>query len=162
MAVRIVIRGTVIDFPSSGTQASWAAAVDQFAIAVEDALDIAVGQFDIPPQTQTIDAYNSGTADITNLLFSNTEVRSATVTITTHRTNTVPSVEYSEVSTIDIVYNASNPTNNKWEIAREQLGDASINFSISDVGQFSFTTTSIGSGVHTGKLSFSAKALQSV
>lgn len=156
----INIRGTIINFPNSGSAPNWAPAVIQFAEAVEAAILLSVGPFDVSPQTQNIDAFDTGTADITNLLFPPNEVRSATVTITTHRTNSVPSVEYDEVSTIDIVYNGLASAGSKWEISRERTGDALITFAISDIGQMSFTTSTTGSGTHLGTLSFSAKALE--
>lgn len=159
MSIQIEIQGTIIDFPTSGSSPSWAPAVVEFAQAVEVAIAAAVGPYDIPVQTFSIDAYNTGGTDIPNLIFDNTQVRSATVIISTYRTNTSPSTQVAETRTVNIVYNPGNPTNEKWEIAEERVGNASIEFAIDDDGQFSFNCSSIGSGTHTGVISFSASAL---
>jgi hypothetical protein len=159
MAIQIQIQGTVINFPSSGENPNWAPAVIEFAQLVEVALNAAIGPYDIAAQTYNIDAYNTGGIDIPNLSFDNSVVRSAKIVISTYRTNTSPSITVAETRDIDIVYNPTGPTNGKWEIEQERMGNASISFSVSDSGQFSFITTSIGSGTHTGILSFSARAL---
>ncbi len=159
MSVRIEILGTVINFPSSGQDPNWAPAMVEFAQLIEEALNVAVGPYDVPPQTFNIDGYNTGGIDIPNLIFNNTVVRSANITISTYRTNTSPSVTVAETREISIVYNPTGPTNGKWEIAQDRVGDASISFEVSDDGQFSFVTTSIGAGSHTGILSFVGRAL---
>jgi hypothetical protein len=162
MAVQITIQGTIVNFPSSGEPQNWSSPIVEFAQLVESALLSAVGPYDIAPQTFNIDAYNAGSTIIPNLEFNNSVVRSASVIISTYRSNTSPSVTVSETSEITIVYNPTGPTGNKWEIARERVGNSSITFTISDAGQFSFTTTSIGAGTHSGVISFAAKALTQV
>ena len=161
MSIQIAIRGTVINFPSSSAAPNWAPSIIQFAQEVESALQLAIGTFDVAPQTMSIDSYNvSSLVDIPNLTFPTSNVRSAVINISVVRSGTSPSVTVTQTSEIDIVYNPTNPTNNKWEIAQSKVGDASIAFSITDVGQVQFTTTSITSGTHTGVISFTAKALQ--
>lgn len=161
MSISINIRGTIINFPSSGSPANWSLAVDQFALAVEDALNFAIGPYDIPPQTQDISANNPGTAVITNLLFSTSTVRSAVINISTYRTRGATTVV--EAAEIQVAYDPSGPTNEKWYITKQQTGDASISYSISDTGQMSYTTTTIGSsGTHSGTISFVGKALTQV
>tara|TARA_R110000868_G_scaffold66014_9_gene197039 strand:+ start:5300 stop:5791 length:492 start_codon:yes stop_codon:yes gene_type:complete len=160
MSVQIQIQGTIVNFPSSGESPNWAPAVIEFAQLVEAALGVAVGPYDVTSQTFNIDGYNTGGTTIPNLTFDNSVVRSAKITISTYRTNTSPSIIVSETRDINITYNPSEATNNKWQIQQERTGgDASISFSVTDAGVFSFVTTSIGSGTHTGILSYSARAL---
>jgi hypothetical protein len=156
---QITIQGTIVNFPDSGSSPNWAPAVIEFAQLVEVAINAAIGPYDVAAQTYNIDGYNTGGTDIPNLSFDNSVVRSAKIVISTYRTNTSPATTVAEQRDIDIIYNPTGPTNNKWEIEEERVGNASISFSVSDAGQFSFVTTSIGSGSHTGVLSFSARAL---
>jgi hypothetical protein len=159
MSRTIVIQGTSVDFPEPGTSPDWGQAVEDFAVAVEDALSGVAGAFDVAPQVMNIDAYNPSLSniDITNLSFSTTNVRAAIINIAVSRqTNTT---KETEISVIHVVYNSSNSVGQKWEITREITGDASISFNITDSGQVQFTTTSISGSSHTGILSYSGKAL---
>ena len=54
------------------------------------------------------------------------------------------------------MYNPSNPVNNKWEIQREFVGNANMQFSIDDLGQVEFTTEAMTGIDHTGILSYRA------
>jgi len=155
----IIIQGTPIEFPDSDQSPNWAPAVIQFAQAVESALSIAVGTFDVSPQVMNIDAYNPGTnVNINNLSFSTTQVRGAFIQYTVYRNTSTTTVV--EGGTIEIAYNPDGPVNNKWEISRVRTGDASITFSITDVGQMQFSTSTLGGIDHVGRLSYEAKALE--
>lgn len=161
MSKTINIQGTIIEFPESGTSPDWAEAVDQFAEAVETALAGVVGPYDVSPQVMTINGptYNptASSIDIPNLAFSTIAVRAAKIEIAVYRETTTS--EVSENNTILIVYNDSNTPGTKWELSRETVGDASIDFTITDTGEVQFTTTSIGGINHIGVISYSAKAL---
>lgn len=155
----IIIQGTPIDFPDSDQSPNWAPAVIQFAQAVEAALSIAIGTFDISPQVMNIDASNPGTnVNIHNLSFSTTQVRGAFIRYTVYRnTSTTTAVEG---GTIEIVYNPAGPVNNKWEISRVRTGNAFIDFTVTDVGQVQFTTATLSGINHVGRLSYEANALE--
>ena len=156
----LTIQGTVIAFPDSSSAPNWAPAVIDFAEAVEEALDGVVGSFDVSPRVQVIDALNPGTAEVLSLSFSTSDVRSAVITYSVFRTATAPSTTAYEAGTLTIVYSPNNPTNSKWEVQREAVGDGECDFTVSDVGQVSITTTQIGTTNHAGSLSYSAKALE--
>lgn len=154
----ITIQGTVIEFPESAQSPNWAEPVIQFAEAVELALASVVGPYDVPAQVLNIDAYNPGTdIDITALNFPATEVRSAFIRYALYRETSVTSAY--EAGEITIVYNPNGPVNQKWELGRRGLGDGSIDFSISDVGQISFTTGTLAGINHTGNLTFVAQSV---
>lgn len=159
MSRTITIQGTSIEFPEPGESPDWGEAVEDFAVAVESALSGVAGAFDVAPQVMNIDAYNptSSNIDITNLSFSISTVRGAVITIATSRqTNTT---KKTEISILNIVYNASNSVGQKWEITREYTGNGGISFNITDAGQIQFTTSTVSGSSHTGILSYSAKAL---
>lgn len=154
----ITIQGTPITFPVSGSSPQWAEAVDQFARAVEGALNSVVGAFDVAPQALIIDAYNPGTnIPIAALSFPTASVRSAFIRYAVFRaTNTTSVYESGE---LEIVYNPNGPTNNKWEVAQRLVGDGQITFSVTDTGQVEFSTLAIAGSSHTGKLTFVAQSI---
>lgn len=159
MAKQVIIQGTVIDFPEDGASPTWAPALVQFAEAVESALANFVGTFDVSPQIFNIDAFNNvANQDITNLSFSTTEVRSVVIEYYVFRQT--DSTNASESGVIYANYNDNLPTNSKWELSRQFVGDGEIDFNITDTGQVQFSTTALAGSNHTGNIGFSAKTLE--
>jgi hypothetical protein len=156
---RIIISGTPIEFPDSGESPDWSEAVIEFAEAVEDALSSAVGSYDVTPQVFTLDnTHDSTTVDLPNLTFSTSTVRAAEISIAINRSaDAVDSV--SEFTKLLVVYNVDGTPGSLWETSREYVGDAHITFAVSDVGQVSFTTSTLSGTNHSGLISYSAKAL---
>ena len=159
----IIIKGTAIDLPTSGSDPNWAPAIIESIEALADAVNSVTATYDVPPQVQNIDANNSSTnIDINNLSFPSADVRAATVYYTVYR-KTDPSgppngQELTEAGTLEINYNASNPSFEKCETVRTFQGDAQITFLTTDLGQIQFSTvlqplTGIN---HTGIISFRA------
>jgi hypothetical protein len=164
MAIKLIIQGTPIEFPSSGSSPNWAPGVIEAIQALADAVNSITGAYDVPPQVQNIDQNNLSTnVEVNNMIFPFQEVRGATVFYTVYRKteNSGPpdGVELAEAGTIQIVFNNANPTNNKWEIQREYVGNAKISFNITDVGQMRFSTEEITGINHNGVLSFRAIAI---
>lgn len=158
MSIPLVIAGQVINFPSSAESPDWSPAIIQFAQAVTAALSSAVGPYDVPPQTQNIDASNPGTnVNITSLSFPISQVRSAFIYYAVYRTTSTTTAY--EAGTLNIVYNPSNPIGMKWEIGQERVGDAQIVFNVTDTGQVQFSTALLGGINHTGRISFNAHSL---
>jgi len=153
----ITVSGTPIQFPDEASSPSWAEAVIQFCQVVANSINSVVGPYDVAPQQFVIDSYNPGSADIPNLAFSTSTVRAAYIRYSVYRTTNSTTV--SETGQMIIVYNPNNPVGNKWEIAKDRVGDASISFSVDDTGQFSFTTTALSGINHSGNITFSAQAL---
>lgn len=155
----ITIQGTIIDAPNVAADPNWAPAIIQFMQAVELALRVTTGDFDVAPQTLNIDSYNPGTnVNIDELSFSVADVRDVTISYAVVRSTSLSNV--SESGTFRAVYNSANPIGNKFEVTRVARGDASISLAISDTGQVSFSTSALSGTGHAGTLIFSAKALQ--
>ena len=164
MAVPIVIKGTIINLPSSGASPNWSPAVIEAFQALADAVNTFAGSFDVPPQTQSIDAFNPGAnIDIDNLVFPPSEVRSATVYYTVYRKTTdsgpPDGVEVVEAGTLEIAYNNSRPNGQKWEIGRMGIGDAMTDFYVTDLGQVTLTTQGISGIDHIGTVSYRALSI---
>lgn len=156
----IVINGIPIEFPNTGAAPVNSEAQIQFAEAVEEALSGLISTGDVSKQIFTLNASQNAASNVTltGLSFSTSVVRSAFIRYSVYREVTQPAYAY-EAGEMTVVYNANNPTNQKWEVQQERVGDASISFSVDDNGQFYFTTTSIGTGTHSGAIAFVAQSL---
>ncbi len=160
----IVVKGTLINIPNSGAAPSWSPAIIEAFQALADAVNTFAGSFDVPPQTQAVDAFNPGTnIDIDNLVFPPSEVRSATIYYTVYRKTTdsgpPDGVELTEAGTLEIAYNNSRASGQKWEIGRAGIGDAQIDFNVTDLGQVQFSTQAITGINHTGIVSYRALSI---
>lgn len=158
---RLTIKGSVITIPDSGSQANWSEGVIDALTALTDAVNSVTGTYDVAPQIQNIDANNSSTnVTITSLIFPPAEVRSTVIYYSVYRltedSGANDDQEVAEGGTIVLVYNASNPVSNKWTIAQTRAENASITFSVTDLGQVQFTTTALTGINHVGTLSFRA------
>lgn len=158
---KLTIKGTTIDLPNSGSSPNWAPAIIETFQAITDAVNSFTGTFDVAPQTISIDIYNPGVnINVDNLVFPTTDVRAATIYYTIYRKtgNSGPpdGLELAEAGTLEIVYNNSRPSTQKWEIGRSGEGDAEVTFTVTDLGQVQLTTTAISGINHTGILSYRA------
>jgi hypothetical protein len=161
---KILIKGTEIDFPSSGASPNWAPAVIEAVEALADAVNSVTATYDVPPQVQNIDANNSSTnVNVNNLNFPAADVRAATVYYSVHRitedSGPPDGQEVVEAGTMEINYNASRPVTQKWELIRTGGGDALIDFTITDLGQIQFSTQPLTGISHTGLISYRALAI---
>lgn len=160
----ILIKGTPVEFPSSGAAPNWAPAVIESIEALAEAVNAFTATYDVAPQVQNIDANNnSNNVDINNLNFPAADVRAATIYYSVHRQtqNSGPpdGQEVSESGLLEINYNASRSIGQKWEIVRTGQSDAKISFNITDLGQIQFSTTALTGISHTGIISYRALAI---
>ncbi len=160
---RIIIKGTPIDIPNSGSSPDWAPAIIEAFQAIADAVNIFTGTFDVAPQIKNIDIYNSSSnIDIDNLIFPPSDVRAVTVFYTVYRKTTETTLgsgdgqELAETGTLEFVFNNSRPSTTKWEVGRIGEGDALIDFNVTDLGQVQFTTSPLTGTDHTGIISYRA------
>lgn len=160
----IIIKGTPIEFPSSGASPNWAPSVIEAVEALADAINSVTATYDVPPQVQNIDANNSSSnVNINNLNFPATDVRAATIYYSVYRKteNSGPpdGQEVTEAGQLEISYNASRPVTQKWELVRTGQSDALIDFNITDLGQIQFSTQPLTGISHTGIISYRAIAI---
>lgn len=153
MSVKLIIKGTVINIPSSGASPNWSPAIIEAFKALSEAVNSVTGTYDVSPQTQEIENNVSINVELDNLNFPPADVRAATVFYTVNRKTTAG--EFTEAGTLEISYNESRATN-KWEVVRTGQGDASITFNVSDLGQIRFTTSEIPGDTHIGIVSYRA------
>ena len=161
MAIKLIIKGTPVELPESGQSPNWAPGIIEAIQALSEAVNSISGTYDVAPQVQIINAFpESSNIEINNLVFPAEEVRAATIFYSVYRKTETDGPnsgqELAESGTLQIVYNPANPVNNKWEIQREFIGNANMQFSIDDLGQVEFTTESMTGIDHTGILSYRA------
>lgn len=164
MAIQLIIKGTVVEIPSSAQGPNWSSGIIDALQALTDAVNAVTGTYDVPPQVQNIDANNSSNnVSITNLVFPSSEVRSATIFYSVYRmtedSGSGDAQEVAEGGLITIVYNASNSVSNKWEIVQQKAGEAEIVFTVTDLGQLQFSTTALTGINHVGSISYRALAV---
>lgn len=158
---QILIKGTLINIPNSAQSANWAPGIIEAFQALADAVNVFTGTFDVAPQAQAIDAFNPGSnIPLDNLVFPPSEVRSATVYYTVYRktedSGPPDGVELAEGGTLELIYNNSRPSTQKWEVIRSGGGDAKIDFIVTDLGAVQFSTQSVTGINHTGIVSYRA------
>lgn len=156
----LTIQGTTISFPDSGSSPNNAPAQVQFAELVTEALSAAVGTYDIAPQSYTLTADVNSNIDLTNLSFPTTAVRSAIISYNIERVTN--SATQNETGTLSLVYNGT-----AWDVTRESTGKVLnvsnvpyVTFSVSNLGQVSFSSIALGGTFTSGKITYSAKALE--
>jgi hypothetical protein len=69
------------------------------------------------------------------------------------------SLVLSQTGQLIINYNSSFPTNQKWAISNDFVGNAEITFSVTDVGQLQFSTVLMSGPNYTGSVIYQAKAI---
>jgi hypothetical protein len=156
MSVKITIGSEVINFPTSGTDANWAEAVSDFAVAVEGQLQTVSTQGDVAPQVKDI-----GEIDTVELFtVSTAQIRSFVCQYSTYRTSDTESK-----TTVGTVYGVYNETDQSWILEHEFSGDKQtpsgapyITFAMNQ-NALEASSVTIGGVYDDGKISFSAKVL---
>jgi hypothetical protein len=117
MSVKITIGSTVINFPTSGTDANWAEAVTEFALATQSALAGVGLPYDVAPQVISI--IESGNQDLA-ANFPNAFVRAFSFDYSTYRLNVAATESKTQSGMVIGVY---NETTNDWTLQHEFTGD---------------------------------------
>lgn len=164
---KIIIKGTIIDLPSSGASPNWAPGIIEAFQAIAEAVNSVTGTYDVAPQVQNIDANNSSTnIDLNNLIFPSVDVRAVTVYYTVYRKTDASGppdgMEVTESGTLELNYNNARSVTQKWEIVRSGQSEAYIDFNVTDLGQIRFTTTALTGINHTGIVAYRAISILNV
>lgn len=160
MSTTITINNQVITFPTSGTPEDWSGAVDQFAVAVAEALGSVVNPGDVFPQAFSINSFNSASnIPIPALSFPTSTVLAVFIHYAVYRTTS--SANASEAGDIILLYNPNNGTGLKWTLSQGNITGigGQISFNVTDGGQVQFSTTALSGSAHQGVISFDARAL---
>lgn len=153
MSTKITIGSTVITFPTSGTDANWAEAVDEFALAVETQLAGLSSTYDVSPTV--IPIADNSTTPLLAATFSTASVRSFVLTYSIYRTSTAQTIV--ESGTFSAVNNSG-----LWTVQREFFGNKQPDGSSYHIFQMNGSTvevvsSTIGGSSYSGTITFSAK-----
>lgn len=135
--------------------------------------NISVGN---PTTITTLSPHGLLTGDSTTISGSNSTPSvngTYIVTVTGTNTFTIPvdvtiagntgllsgSLILSQTGQLIINYNSSFPTNQKWAISNDFVGNAQTTFTITDVGQLQFSTVLMSGPNYTGSVVYQAKAI---
>lgn len=163
---KILIKGTVVDVPSSGASPNWAPSLIEAIRLLAEGVNATTATYDVPPQVQNLDAFNSGTVNVNNLSFPSSEVRAATIFYTIHRktedSGPPDGREVTEAGTLEISFNNGRPIGQKWEIVRTGQSNAFVDFTISDLGQVAITLSPLTGINHSAIIAYRALSILNV
>jgi len=156
----LTVNNNTYDYPADGEDPGWGAEATGWAEEVTNTLDSLLGAGDILETPGEIANNQSVALDVLQLAFEPTVTRSAVVTYSIYR-NT-DSASLSETGTINILYDASQPTNEKWVVTQSFVGNAGVIFTITDAGQFQYTSTNMAGTGYVNKFKFKATTTSAV
>jgi hypothetical protein len=163
MSQRVQIGSTIINFPTSGTDANWADAVDLFVTAVEQQLSTISNVNDIPNIVTQLPDGSSGFI-LTQAIFDHTLVRSFNFDYGIYRNtkiSTLPDV-YFNLAEVGKVYGVYNTQEATWTLQHEFSGPRQADgtpyheFSISN-DTLQMKIVAINGSAPTGQITYSAR-----
>lgn len=159
--IPISINGITVNFPASGDSPNYAPAIIQAIQLIAQALTISAGPFDIPPQNFVMTSNVNTNVSIPNLEFPVSAVQGSIVFYGCQRSTNSTKVSQSGILILN--YDPTQSPGNLWQITDEFAASspsgADITFSVTDVGQLQFSTTSIAGTGHSGTVNFRALAV---
>ncbi len=160
MSTPIIVNNKTFNYPTDGNDPSWGQDASDWAIEVSNVLDTILAPGDILATTFNINDDTSVATQIQGLAFDSSLNRSAKIQYSIYRTSTDNPSGNAESGEIDIIYDNLAPVNQKWKMTQNKNGEAGVVLSISDLGQFFYTSSQIdtGSGGYSGIMKFSAKS----
>jgi hypothetical protein len=153
----LTINGSSFEFPESRGNPNWAQDITAWAKAITAAVNTVLTVNDLVVGSQIIDNNSSTSKIITGLVFSPSTIRAAHISYVIDRTYTGNPAGIFETGVIYLVYDTLGTTGNKWFLSRNKTGTAGVNFTISDIGQVSYTSTNITSTGYAGLITYVVK-----
>ena len=158
MSVTLTVNNTPFAYPSSGDEPGWGGQATGWAEEVTLVLGNLLGPSDILETAFNIANNQTTVTDVTGLTFDSGSVRSSVVQYSVYRISDSNPSGNAETGEMHLIYDGSAAT--PWSIAiGGVVGNAGINFSITNTGQVQYTSTDIGSSNYQGLIKFNAKAI---
>jgi len=155
----LTIDNITYNYPGAGEDPGWGEDATGWAEGVTNVVNTLQGPGDILETTFNIANNQISPVNVNGLAFDTGVVRSAKITYSIYRISTANPSGNTESGTIDIVYDDSATSGNKWLIIQEAAGDSGVLFDITDSGQFTYTSTDINSTGYSGIMKFKASTL---
>lgn len=162
MAIPLTIRNKTFNYPEQGEDPVWGEESTGWAEEVTEVISDIISPGDILQTSFSIANNQSSPADITGFLMDTGIVRSAIIDYSIYRISSGITYGNAENGIIFAVYDNSAPSNQKWSISIETNGNSGVILSINDSGQFSYTSTDIGSLGYSGLMKFKSRSITSV
>ena len=156
MSIPLVVNNTTFNYPDPGEDVGWAEDASGWAEEVTTVLSSLLSTGDILLATFNVANNVSVFTDIVGLAFTAGLVRSVNVQYSLYRISTGSPSGNAETGTLSIVYDNNASSGNKWLLSQTATGDGGIIFDITDLGQFQYKTTDIGTPGYQGVLKFKA------
>ena len=153
----LVINNVTYNYPGPGEDPGWGEDATGWAEEVTSVLSSLLGAGDILETTFNVANNVTSATNITGLSFDTATVRSAVIEYSIYRISDTTTSGKAETGVLDIVYDNSASSGNKWLLSQESNGDSGITFDITDAGQFTYTSTDIGSTNYSGVFKFKAR-----
>lgn len=154
MAVNLTVNGTTFAYPENGEEPGWGESATAWAEEVTTVLASVLGTNDIV-QTSFNIANNVGAAtNITGLVFNTAAVRAAIIEYSLYRVT--DSNEVAESGLLNVVYKTNAAV---WELSQISVGDSQVTFSVTNTGQFQYTSTNLAGTNYSGLMKFRARTV---
>lgn len=158
--IELVIQGTTYEIPSSGEDPNWSEGLLAWIQAINETVNLLLGPDDILPRSANLLNNQASPVLIRGFFFNPATVRAANIQYTSFRkTDSSTLVENGEIL---LNYSADAPVGQKWKISQDRNGNSGILFTITDDGQFYYTSSDLTGANYTGTLRFQAKALTQI
>lgn len=160
MPITLIVNNIPFEYPVPGDEPGWGQPATDWATEVTDVLNDLLGPNDITQTSFTIQNNISSATDVAGLSFNTGQVRSAIIEYSIYRVSTAEPSGHADSGTINIIYDNSAGVGVKWSMVIGAVtGSGGVTFSITDNGQFQYTSTDIGSSGYSGVMKFRAKTL---
>lgn len=159
MPQTLIVNNIPFQYPVPGDEPGWGQAASDWAAEVTDVLDDLLGPNDITQTSFTVQNNIAVATDIAGLIFNTGQVRAATIQYSVYRTSTSNPSGFAESGTINVVYDNAAGAGDKWSFTQSSNGLSGVTFSITDLGQFQYTSSDIGAAGYSGILKFRAQTL---
>ncbi len=160
MPVTLIVNSIPYDYPISGDTPGWGGPATDWATQVTFVLNQLQGITDIVETPFSIANNVTSPSDVLGLSFNTGLVRSAIIAYSVYRVSTAHPSGHSEGGTLNITYDNSAAPGSKWSIVGGPInGNSGVTLSITDAGQFQYTSTDLTSTGYSGVMHFRAKCL---
>jgi hypothetical protein len=130
---RIILNGNPYDIPDQSTSPTWGEQVHDYLIALNTFVQGIAGENDVINAQLQFSVPPTSFQDLNNVQID--PLLSAGGIVTYNAQVITSAVTSYEQGQFYAVYKGSNPTNQKFEIALQRVGDADVDFNITDAGQ---------------------------
>lgn len=153
MSIPVVIGSTTYNCPNQGQNPAWGNDLSDIIQALAAVANNVQGPGDILSTTFPVANNVVSASNITGLAFNSSVVQGAIVQYSIYRTSSTPS----EVAETGVILLSYKPVANTWIFSQTTNGFSGITFSITNAGQFQYTSSDIGSTGYSSNMVFNAK-----